>query len=294
MHAGTDLLQLIRFRVSIFHNAKICGNWRIEEHSPGHTCFHLVTVGQCRLHVPGRAETVLSAGDLLLFPREIAHSMTPGESLQGAQAHLPYSEATTIPGTGLLCAEVSFRHSAASRMLDALPEVFIVRNQDAAWLSPLRDMILQESTGGGTIAEAVLERLCELLFVYALAYYLNDVPEKRGLLALYAHPRLSKALNAIHENPDRAWTLEELAGTAAMSRTAFANAFRDISGWTAVQYLTWWRMQLASDLLAAGESVASTALQVGFQSQSAFSRAYKRCFGISAGAVKRMPPGRVQ
>lgn len=61
-----------------------------------------------------------------------------------------------------------------------------------------------------------------------------------------------------------------------------------------MQYLTWWRMQLASDLLAAGESVASTALQVGFQSQSAFSRAYKRCFGISAGAVKRTSPAPVQ
>ncbi|MEX1197586.1 MAG: AraC family transcriptional regulator [Pseudohongiellaceae bacterium] len=281
MAATADLLQLIRFRVSIFHNAKICGNWRISEHSEGSTCFHLVTMGNCHLDIPGQEPHHLVAGDLLVFPREMAHQMTPEESLSGSQEHLPYEQAAGRKGTGLLCAEVNFRHSAASYLLDGLPPVLIIRGHQADWLPPLRKMILQESSGERFVAEAVLERLCELIFVYALTHYLSGKPEQAGLLALYSHPRLSRALNALHERPDHDWSLEEMAGSAAMSRTAFARAFRETGGWTPMQYLNWWRLQQASDLLGEGQSVARAAESVGFHSQAAFSRAFRQCFGLS-------------
>jgi len=287
MQASTELLQLIRFQVSIYHNAKVCGNWQLAAHAPGHTCFHLVTQGRCLVEIPGHVSTSLADGDLLLFPRELPHQLTPLEALQGAIQHLPYDEAAHIPGTGLLCAQVNFRHPAAEQVLDALPPVLVIRRTATSWLQPLTAMIMRESRGDRVIASALLERLCELLFVYALAHITNDSPIESGLLALYAHPRLSRALNAMHGEPERDWSLDGLAREAAMSRSKFAKLFREIGGWTPMQYLTWWRLQVAHEHLSAGESINNTASLVGYRSQAAFSRAYTQCFGVNPGATRQ-------
>jgi len=287
MRPTTDLLQLIRFQVSVYHNAKVCGNWSLDEHAEGQTCFHLVTEGRCHLYFPEKAPLSLEAGDLILFPAEIPHRLTPVEPQAGPHEHVAHQEAIGVPGTGLLCAEVMFRHRAAAHLLDALPESLLIRHHETDWLQPLTALLIRQSREAGPVSGSLVDRLCELLFSFALGHYLSQQPRQAGLLSLYGHPRIARALKALHETPEREWTLEALAAEAAQSRTSFATTFKALSGWTPAQYLTWWRMQLAWQALQAGDSVTDTAARVGYRSQAAFSRAFQRCFGVSASMVRR-------
>lgn len=287
MRPTTDLLQLIRFQVSIYHNAKVCGNWSLVEHEEGQTCFHLVTEGSCTLLFPDQPSTVMETGDLLLFPAEIPHQLTPVQAQSGEHRHVPYGQATELEGTGLLCAEVIFRHRAAAHLLEALPEMLLIRHRETDWLQPLTALITRQSREAGPVSDSLVDRLCELLFSFALGHYLSQQPRQAGLLSLYGHPRIARALKALHEAPEQDWTLQGLAAEAAQSRTSFANTFKALSGWTPAQYLTWWRMQLAWQALQAGNPVTDTAASVGYRSQAAFSRAFQRCFAVSASAVRR-------
>ena len=286
--AFSDLLQMLQLTVEIYHNAKVCGDWKIDEHALGATCFHLVTMGGCLLDVPGYLKTELSCGDLVIFPKELPHSMTSLEPSNETQMHLPYYEAKNIQGTGMLCGQVKFHHKSSDLLLGDLPAVFVLpRRDDTPWMGFLYEMILAESLSPNPASKTILDKLSEMLFTYALRQHLADNPDHIGLLALYGHKRLSKAIHAIHKTPEKNWTLEAMAEEAMLSRTVFAETFKSVSGWTAGQYLTWWRMQLAWSQLSRGGSVASTADLIGYKSESAFSRAFQKAFSVTAGQVRR-------
>lgn len=291
--AFSQVLQLLKLDVAIYHNAKVCGNWRIDEHSIGATCFHIVTESRCSLDVPGHFNGVLECGDLVIFPRELTHDMQPITALSGEQQHLDYNAAALMEGTGLLCGEVRFQHKGYRYLLGALPPVFIIRcHESMGWLKSLLDMIVLENHQTGAASKVILNRLSELLFTYAVRQHLTANPKEVGFLALYGHPRLADAINAVHQAPEKDWTLEKVAEQAAFSRSSFAGTFKKVSGWTVGQYLNWWRMQLAWSLLSEGNSVLQVATKVGYKSESAFSRAFKNEFLISAGKVRRGEEGR--
>lgn len=292
MDAFSELMQLFRMRVEVYHNAKVCGDWRINAHTLGSTCFHIVTSGRCHLDVPGHLACDLNKGDLVIFPRELEHTMRQIEGFSGKQQHLSYHQAKNIPGTGMLCGEVKFQHHAHKNFLDALPKVFIIKYQEKKhWLDGLLPMIVAESLNPTMASQAILSRLSELLFTYAIRQYLQENPTEMGLLALYQHPRLAMAITAIHQHPAYNWTLQSLSEQALLSRTVFAQAFKKTSGWTAMQYVSWWRMQLAWRRLSAGESSSEVAALIGYKSEAAFSRAFQKQFNISAGKVRRGESG---
>ena len=208
--------------------------------------------------------------------------------MTGVQRHVSYLEAQALDGTGLLCGAVRFQHQCSGYILDALPPVLVLCCEYGNdWLPSMLKMILCESLRNELASKVILDKLAELLFTYAIRQYLTDTPGKAGVLALYGHPSLAKAIEAIHRNPDQEWTLESMAKEAALSRTVFAETFRQVSGWTAGQYLLWWRMQLAWSLLSEGKSLAEVAGQVGYRSGAAFSRAFQKTFNVSAGQVRR-------
>lgn len=286
--AFSQILHLLKLNASVYFNAKVCGNWRITEHTLDATCFHMVTIGSCMLDVPGHFNGILHCGDLVIFPRELAHSMVPNDAQAGEPAWFDYSVRQGMEGTGLLCGEMRFQHKGSRYILDALPPAFVIR-YDAAntWLRSLLEMIVTENMRVGPASRALLDKLSELLFTYALRQYLTDHPDKAGLLAIYGHPRLAQALNAIHLRPDYEWTLESMAKEAALSRTTFIDTFKVVSGWTPGQYLTWWRMQLAWSMLRNGDSIAEVASSIGYKSEAAFSRIFQKTFFIPAGKVRR-------
>ena len=286
--AFSQILHLLKLDAHVYFNAKVCGNWRINEYMLGATCFHIVTVGSCVLDIPGHFNGVLNYGDLVIFPRELSHSMVPVRPQTGEQVVFDFRIAQDLEGTGLLCGEMRFQHKGSRYLLDALPPVFVIR-YDASnnWLRSLLEMIVTENMMLGPASKALLDKLSELLFTYALRQYLTDHPNEVGMLAVYGHPRLAQAINAVHQRPDYEWTLDSMAKEAALSRTSFAETFKAVCGWTPGQYLTWWRMQLAWSLLTDGEIIAEVASRVGYKSEAAFSRIFQKTFTISAGKVRR-------
>lgn len=291
MQAFSNVLTTLGMQVGIYHNAKVCGQWKISEHGIGATCFHIVTEGRCELEIPNHLVSVLNCGDLIIFPRELEHTMSAIDQDQGEQQHLDFIAAEHRKGTGMLCGEVLFEHPAAQQILNALPAVIIIKiEQSVVWLNALLKLIMHENYHPSSASEVILNNISELLFVYALQHYFQHNPQTdQSMLALYQHPKLLQSIEAIHSAPQKQWSLASLAEQAGQSRTAFSTQFKEVSGWSVMQYLTWWRMQLAWKALLQGKSVAQVAEQVGYLSESAFSRVFQKHFNVSAGKVRRSP-----
>lgn len=171
-------------------------------------------------------------------------------------------------------------------MLAALPPVFIIPNDEGRnWLVPLVQLMVGESVSGSARSNVIIDRISEVVFMYALRHYVTTHPGQTGVLSLYAHPRLSIAINVMHKNPEQAWTLEMLAKHATQSRTQFTKTFHKVSGLTPVEYLTWWLMQLVWVYLSEGDSVYSVAEKIGYKSDSSFLRAFRKAFDLNAGQV---------
>lgn len=287
MKAFIDLIQRTRLKAQVYHNAMVCGNWQLKESHLGVCCFHMVTLGECWLTVNDH-KVLLKEGDLVFFPREIPHQVFPTKPQEGAQQHLPYAEVGPNEGTGLLCGEIKFEHPVAEQLLTALPPYFIVPAAgNACWFKPLYDLILIECRSPSMASSLVLDRLSELVFMHAVQFALEEVGANLSFLALYGHPMLGPVIAAIHEQPQRPWALESLAKLAGVSRTQFAKLFKAISGWTPMQYITWWRMQLAVDLLRKGESFSRICDAIGYQSEAAFQRTFKQVIGESPGKFRK-------
>jgi len=286
MNVFNDFIRLLRLEVDIYHNAKICGNWSINEHALGKTCFHIVTKGSCILDIPGYLKTEFCEGDLIIFPREIKHSMHSIDEQNGTQEHLCYS--SNKMGTGMLCGEVSIMHLYQNQLLNALPAVLLIKNdENTIWLEQIKTLLLNESLNYERTQSEILNRLSEMLFIYALRYYLEQENVQHGLLALYGDSKLSKAIFAFHQSINFKWNLETLAKQAGMSRTNFSKYFKQKSGWTVNQYTTWWRMQKAWEKLKLGNTINDVSEAVGYQSEAAFSRAFKKQFNKNPGLVRR-------
>lgn len=288
MDAFTDFIRRTRLKARVYHNAMVCGDWQLTEYHPGTCCFHMVTQGQCYMSLMDSLVT-LNTGDLVFFPREIAHRMYPSVEACGVQQHLAYSTENMLLGTGLLCGAIDFDHPAARQLLDAMPIYIVIpAASNQPWFKPLYELILAECYSPSLASSVILDRLSELIFMQCLQYLMQESSLHKSLLALYAHPILAKVMSAIHAQPEYPWTLELLAKLAMVSRTQFAKLFRDTSGWTPVQYLTWWRMQIAVDLLRNGESFGRICDTIGYQSEAAFQRTFKQVMGVSPGKFRHL------
>lgn len=286
---GLDaFLHLIDLRCTVYHNQQLCGDWELAEHEVGQTCFHLVSHGQCELSWAGETWQ-LGAGDLVLFPAEEPHRLRTLEKTDAPMRTLTPAGEWATDHTGLLCASVTFAHRASRALLDALPKMTLLRRDDHndSWLTPLLQQVVWESQHPAPGQSAVLDQLAELIFMQSIRHHQADQARPAGLLGLLSDERLSRAVDRFHANPARAWTLAELAQQSAMSRSQFAARFHQVSGWTPARYMTWWRMQQAWHQLAAGDSVMTVALAVGYQSEAAFSRAFRQAFDVTAGSVRR-------
>lgn len=288
MSALDDFLRLLQIQCRVYHNQQVCGDWLLQEHEPGQTCFHMVSHGECRLEIGDRA-SVLQTGDVVLFPREIPHRLVPTDR-HGTPARKQALSAGWQPdGTGLLCAALKFEHRASEQLLDAWPDHVVVKrdSETSGWLMPILEQLVAVSRDGGPGSEAIVDRLAEVVFMHVVRHCMKDARQPAGFMAAYADPALSRALKQFHEAPAESWTLERVAGQAHMSRARFARRFKEVTGWTWQRYVTWWRMQLAWDALSREDTVLAVAQSVGYQSEASFSRAFKKHFGHYAGEARR-------
>lgn len=286
MSSFDDYFRLLQSSCTVYHNQQICGDWTLTEHRLGQTCFHLVTFGQCCLEVDERREQ-LETGDIVLFPRELPHRLRPVKASDDAIQRCPVTLPRLPDATGLLCAEIVFTHAASTTLLDALPDYLIIRadSPEAADVQPILTELMRHSLESGPGGAVVVDRLAEVVFMLMARQTLEHT--HTDVFSAYLHPVLGPALHAFHQSVDQPWTLVDIAREAHVSRASFARLFKRVSGKTWNEYQRWWRMQLAWGLLKEGKSVFSAALSVGYQSEAAFSRAFKQHFFISAGQIRR-------
>jgi AraC-like DNA-binding protein len=177
-------------------------------------------------------------------------------------------------------------------LLSALPPVLkldVRATASGAWIESSFRFAASEIAAGRLGSTTVIAKLSELLFVEAVGQFVASLPaERRGWLAGLRDPQIGRALAALHARPTEAWTAEALALEVGMSRSVFAERFASLVGQPPMQYLTLWRMHVAAQQLREGRgSVAQIGFAVGYESEAAFSRAFKRQFGTSPGSWRK-------
>lgn len=280
---------------------------------PGTLMFHVVTTGRCWLEVDGLEPRLLQPGDLALVPHGAGHMMASEPGLAGPGLFdLPREELSERyeilrqDGGGatmtMLCGAVEFDHPAARHLVSMLPGVVCV---DAAgspqeeWIRSTLRLIAAEASELRPGGETIVTRLADVLVIQAIRSWIErDPAAQRGWLGALRDPQIGRAITLMHREPARDWTVAALATEVAMSRSAFAARFTDLAGEPPMQYLARWRMYLAATWLREDDaSLGELALRLGYQSEAAFSRAFKRFFRIAPGAARRgerAPDGMVE
>lgn len=247
----------------------------------------------------------LSEGDAVLIPSSVAHVLSdaPDTPPLPFEQGLARTRERAVPAgeagsTNLLCAEITFDHRARHALADALPDVIHVpadapRHGEA--LRSLGRLLLQETGAAAAGSGIVVTRLVDALLVLIVRHWLDtQEAASTGWLGALQDPKIGRALQAMHHDPGRPWSVEGLASLAGMSRAAFARRFPLLVGQTPREYLTRWRMSVAAKLLASTAlAVEQVALRVGYESTTAFGNAFRRHFSVSPGRYRnrRDEPG---
>lgn len=318
MDAFSDVLRVIRLAGGVFLEAEFTAPWCINgrisaEHckpflvTPRHViASHFVAWGRMQLRVDGGDTLDVGAGELVLLPHNDAHSFGSDLNTAALSAH----EVVQPPAVGgisrikyggggemtqVLCGFLG-AESSFDPLLSALPRVLKLdmrATASGAWIESSFRFAVSEIAAGRMGSATVIAKLSELLFVEAVSQYVARLPEKRrGWLAGLRDPQIGRALALLHARVAEAWTAEALALEVGMSRSVFADRFATLVGQPPMQYLTLWRMHVAAQRLRQGQgNVAQIAFAVGYDSEAAFSRAFKRQFGRSPGSWRRQSEG---
>lgn len=287
----SSVLSLLKPQTYIAGGFDLGGDWsiRFNVHS-GIKCFALVS-GRAWLAVDGEGEPMgLEAGDCVLLPngrrfdiaRNPASEPVPFEDL--AEADWNGGIATLGQGGDamLLGGHFAFSGAHTDMLLGAMPPILRLRDDnDKAGLRWVLERMRHELVEGQPGGALVVQHLAHLMLVQALRLYLaHGVGRAAGWLFALGDPRIAAAVSAIHRDPGGRWTLPALAREAGMSRSKFALRFKAVAGTSPIGYLTRWRMLLACDRLRTGnEPVSLIATSLGYESEAAFSTAFKRVMG---------------
>ncbi len=302
-----EALHLLRMNGIFYCRSEFTAPWALAL-PPFEACmmFHVVTAGQCWLEVGGANSCHLRPGDLALVPHGEGHRLVgaagatavklfdaPRELVSDRYEILRHGgggESTTV-----ICGVVRFDHPAAHQLIRLLPKVISVdawSSPEIEWIqSTLRFMAAEarELRPGG---ETVITRLADILVIQAIRSWIaRDPAAQAGWLGALRDQQIGRAIALVHRHPARNWTVASLATAVGMSRSAFAARFSQLVGEPAVRYVTRWKMHAALMWLKEENAALSEiAGRLGYESESAFSRAFKRFVGISPGAARRREP----
>jgi len=289
----SDVLRHLRLRARVFLHTDFCGRWAVDTSGQYTATFHLVADGRAWLHRDGEAPLAVGSGELVVFPHDARHVLS--HSPEPPDPNLINRIGGVGPGeaTRLVCGYIEFDRVRGNPVLEALPPMVHMDPATAGeGLAGIRQLLLAELERERPGGEAAVERLTDLLVIEVMRAFGQDTQAHSGFLAALRDPAVHRALAAIHADPGHPWQVGELARLAALSRSAFAGRFRRLVGQTPAQYVTRWRMQLASERLrSGGEPVAALAEELGYASEAAFRKAFRREMGCGPGRLRRPGPG---
>jgi AraC-like DNA-binding protein len=313
----SDVLRTVRLTGAIFFDVEASAPWVAATPAAtkiagsvmpdvGHIImFHVITAGECWAELEdGTQEPLrLTAGDIIVLPMGDAHvfSTAPGMRVtpnlamyqRPSDRQLPsYIETGAAGGarTRFVCGYLGCDARPFNPVLQALPRVLHARGAEGApCMAQLIRLAVDETASRRSGGETVLSKVAELMFVDVVRRHIDTLPKGAGgWLSGLRDPHVGAALALMHGRPAKAWTLERLAHEVGLSRSAFADRFAHFVQDSPMQYLTRWRMQLATRLLEQqGLGLAQVAAEVGYESEAAFNRAFKKCVGAPPGAWRR-------
>jgi AraC-like DNA-binding protein len=314
MDVLSDVLRAVKLEGALFFNAEFSAPWclstaRSTKVSPylcpgaGHMIlFHFLTEGRAYAQIDGLREE-LKAGDIVVIPHGDPHMLgngsrvKPVDSLKTFGKGLSESLVVTRFGGGgettkFVCGFMACEPRLSEVFLAGLPKLVKVRvtnEPSGEWLKNSIQFTVGEAGASNAGRQLVLAKLSEVLFVETLRRYINSLPpDQIGWLAGARDPIIGQALAHIHKDPVHEWTISSLARTVGVSRTRFVERFRHFIGESPMAYLTKWRLKLAAEILQSSEeSVAAIALSVGYASEAAFNRAFRREFNCPPARFRR-------
>lgn len=318
MDALSNVLKSVKLEGAVYMNAEFTAPWCINARfglasirarlagADQVVFFHYLTEGRCKIRLDDSPNALeASAGDLILFLNEEGHllgsdlRLTPVETarLIDADAAAAGDLIQLRHGGGgaptrFVCGYLACSQSLCRPLFEALPRVLRISVGDGQAGMLLRELLragVNESLTSRPGAESVLAKLSELMFVEAMRRYIEALPpEGRGWLAGVRDAQIGRTLALLHADPGRAWTVDALARKVALSRSALAERFVMLVGEPPMKYLKRWRLALAAQSLRAGtDSIGSVAEDSGYESEAAFSRAFKSEFGLPPAAWRR-------
>lgn len=299
----SQVLTLIRLRGELIFLADLTSPWALQ-FDAGSAYFHVVSEGEMDVEASDGRRARAVAGDLLVLPQGRGHVI----GINGAQP-VPLRDvlaeqgrddslAVRLGGNGPLCRLVTgafrFEGDNMPSMLAVLPSVIHIpkslRADEDGWLEGIAGFLLAEARASHPGAALMISRLIDILVIRAMRIWVRtSPPENRGWLGALADARISRALKAIHDEPFRQRTVAELAGIAGMSRSSFADRFATLIGAAPLHYQTRWRLLLANEMLKRADTrVSEVARRIGYDSDAAFSRAFKAQFGHPPALARRI------
>lgn len=314
MDALSETLRVVRLVGAIFINGRFSAPWcyqspradsvapLLEPGAERIVIFHLITEGECFVEMGGEPPVHLNAGDAVVFPQGHAHRMcsAPGVApAKGARLETVLSRRPRKlvyggggPTTRLVCGYLACDARLARMLLRGLPPLLkvSVRGSNAGiWLEASVQYALAEARSPRPGGAGVLAKLAEVLVIEVLRLYMNEQSAGRpGWLAAVRDRIVGAALTQLHTRPSHAWTLESLARAAGTSRSVLAERFHHLIGSAPMEYLTQWRMLLAANLLCGSNApLARIAADVGYQTDTAFIRAFRREYGMPPATWRR-------
>jgi AraC-like DNA-binding protein len=319
MDALSDVLRVIQLTGAVYLEGSFTAPWCVIGHADAGLCarylppcervvsFHLVTDGACWAMLPHDRSSALrvDAGDVIVVPKGETHVLCSSPELPPEQmGPLLASQVEKAPGdvltfayggggavTRMVCGFLATQDPSRNPLLSALPRLFKVgmRGSGASWLESALRFATEQAGAAHAGSSTVLAKLAELVFVEAVRRYVDTMPDDRkGWLAGLRDRLVGRALALMHARPARRWTVEDLAREVGMSRSALAKRFADLLGVPPMQYLAQWRLQLAAQHLRLGDSsLATVAENVGYESEAAFNRAFKREFSVPPATWRR-------
>jgi AraC-like DNA-binding protein len=269
--------------------------------------FHVIIEGKCWGGIVGEQPVRLETGDVIAFPHGDPHVLSSAPGMRGS-ATLGAIESTAfgrLPialhmgprgevDVRMICGFLSCDRQPFNPLLAALPRLMHDaaardRGGESAWITQFIQHAVAESRGQRVGSQTVLTKLSELMFLEVVRRYLEALPRDRsGWLGALRDPIVGRAIALLHERPAHAWTVEELARASGASRSALAERFTAAVALPPMQYLAQWRIQLAAGMLARSNAgIAAIASEVGYESEAAFHRAFKKAVGLAPGAWRR-------
>jgi AraC-like DNA-binding protein len=298
-----DVLGTLRLSGRLFCTSEFSAPWAMTLGEGDHAHFHVVERGGAWLRVEGEPTAVaLASGDLVIVPHGRGHTLgdspttepVPFDSILRTQAGGHYAVRHGGGGaeTRMICGAFGFDDMTNNPVLALLPPVLHVRSfggRATEWLDPLLKLLASEARHAREGSTTVVARLTDIIFVQAVrAWLAAQEPGEGGWLGALRDPQIAHSLVRIHREPERAWSVASLAAEVGMSRSPFAARFKVLVGETPLAYLTRWRMQVVASMLRAGKAtLGEMAARAGYESEAAFSKAFKRHFGVSPSEYRR-------